>query len=189
MIFFSYFLFSINTVEISRDCSLVATGCSDSSIKLWDINQSHTRNFGTIVTKRDEEDGSIIEQRGNEDYHILCGHSGPVYSLSFSPDNKFLLSSSEDSTVRLWSMETKTNLVCYKGHNYPVWDTDFSPLGYYFASASHDRTARIWSTDHIFPLRVLAGHLSDVDVNSLFIIISFFLFWFTLKYFIFNNSV
>lgn len=68
--------------------------------------------------------------------------------------------------VRLWSMETKTNLVCYKGHNYPIWDVDFSPLGYYFASASHDRTARIWSTDHIFPLRVLAGHLSDVDVKS-----------------------
>ena len=65
-------------------------------------------------------------------------------------------------------MKTKTNLVCYKGHNYPVWDVDFSPLGYYFASASHDGTARIWSTDHIFPLRVLAGHLSDVDVCIFF---------------------
>ena len=32
-------------------------------------------------------------------------------------------------------------------------------------SGSHDRTARIWSTDHIQPLRVLAGHLSDVDVS------------------------
>lgn len=90
--------FSINTIEISRDCSLVAAGCSDSSIKLWDINQTHTRNFGTIVTSTDENDGSIIEKKGNEDYHILCGHSGPVYSLSFSPDNKFLLSGSEDST-------------------------------------------------------------------------------------------
>jgi transcription initiation factor TFIID subunit 5 len=60
-------------------------------------------------------------------------------------------------------MEMKTDLVSYKGHNYPVWDVEFSPLGYYFATASHDRTARIWSTDHIFPLRVLAGHLSDVE--------------------------
>jgi len=153
---------SVNTIEISRDCSLVAAGCSDSSVKLWDVNQTHTRNFGTIIRTQDET-GSLVKKRGDQDYDILHGHSGPVYSLTFSPENKFLLSSSEDSTVRLWSMETKTNLVCYKGHNYPVWDVDFSPLGYYFASASHDRTARIWSTEHIFPLRVLAGHLSDVD--------------------------
>ncbi|KAH6829435.1 TBP-associated factor 5 [Perilla frutescens var. hirtella] len=33
----------------------------------------------------------------------------------------------------------------------------------YFASASHDRTARIWSMDRIQPLRIMAGHLSDVD--------------------------
>ena len=85
--------------------------------------------------------------------------------------------------VRLWSLEMKSDLVAYKGHNYPVWDVEFSPLGYYFATASHDRTARIWryatykqrfrvlicsvSTDHIFPLRILAGHLSDVEVRVL----------------------
>ncbi|XP_027941717.1 transcription initiation factor TFIID subunit 5-like isoform X2 [Vigna unguiculata] len=39
----------------------------------------------------------------------------------------------------------------------------FSPAGHYFASCSHDRTARIWSMDRIKPLRIMAGHLSDVD--------------------------
>ncbi|KAL0920798.1 hypothetical protein M5K25_009967 [Dendrobium thyrsiflorum] len=40
---------------------------------------------------------------------------------------------------------------------------EFGPFGHYFASASHDRTARIWSMDRIQPLRIMAGHLSDVD--------------------------
>jgi transcription initiation factor TFIID subunit 5 len=96
-------------------------------------------------------------------YAKYVGHSGPVYKTSFSPDNKFLLSASEDSTIRLWSNETQMNLVCYKGHNYPVWDVEFSPVGFYFASASYDRTARLWSTARIQPLRIFAGHLSDVD--------------------------
>ncbi|KAH6761508.1 TBP-associated factor 5 [Perilla frutescens var. hirtella] len=61
-------------------------------------------------------------------------------------------------TFLLWSTKLNANLVCYKGHNYP-----FSPMGHYFASASHDRTARIWSMDRIQPLRIMAGHLSDVD--------------------------
>ena len=40
-----------------------------------------------------------------------------------------------------------------------------SPMGFYFISCSHDRTARLWSTDHIQPLRIFAGHCSDVDVS------------------------
>uniref|UniRef100_A0A0E0ACL2 TFIID subunit TAF5 NTD2 domain-containing protein n=1 Tax=Oryza glumipatula TaxID=40148 RepID=A0A0E0ACL2_9ORYZ len=100
---------------------------------------------------------------GKRPYSLFQGHSGPVYSAAFSPFGDFLLSSSSDSTIRLWSTKLNANLVCYKGHNYPVWDVQFSPVGHYFASASHDRTARIWSMDKIQPLRIMAGHLSDVD--------------------------
>ena len=42
-----------------------------------------------------------------------------------------------------------------------------SPRGHYFATASHDRTSRLWSTDHPQPLRILAGHVSDVNVRVL----------------------
>jgi len=147
---------SINCVDIARDASVVAGGFSDSSIKVWDLQKDHQRIFGK------EKEVSTARKR-TTDYVRLLGHSGPVYSCSFSPDNQYLISASEDNTARLWSLETRTNLVCYRGHNYPVWDVEFSPLGYYFATASHDRTARLWSTDHIYPLRIFAGHLSDVD--------------------------
>lgn len=69
--------------------------------------------------------------------------------------------------MRLWSLDTFTNLVSYKSHNYPIWDVDFGPYGFYFATASHDRTARLWSCDHINPLRIFAGHLSDVNVSRI----------------------
>jgi transcription initiation factor TFIID subunit 5 len=45
-----------------------------------------------------------------------------------------------------------------------VWACAFAPLGHYFASASADRTARLWCTERGRPLRLLAGHHSDVSV-------------------------
>ena len=80
-------------MEVSADGTIVGTGFSDSSIKLWDVKKSHTRLFGTVAT---ENNG--MEKRADDDHLLLLGHSGPVYSLSFSPDNQFLLSSSEDTT-------------------------------------------------------------------------------------------
>ncbi len=146
--------FSLNHVEVSQDCSMIAGTFSDSTVRLWDLNKQRKR----ILQPVDEE-----EKKANQ-YKVLVGHSGPVYSASFSPDHLFLLTASEDKTVRLWGLETKSTLVTYKAHNFPVWDVDFSPLGYHFVTASNDRTAKLWSTDSTSPLRIFAGHLSDVNV-------------------------
>ena len=44
-----------------------------------------------------------IPKEKNDEFFELIGHSQPVYGLSFSPDNQFLLSCSADGTARLWS--------------------------------------------------------------------------------------
>ncbi|GAB2296017.1 Transcription initiation factor TFIID subunit 5 [Dionaea muscipula] len=157
---------SLNCASISHDGSLVAGGFSDSSLKIWDMAKLGQQGGmsadqgGSNAAANENVLGSV---GGKRSYTLFQGHSGPVYSACFSPLGDFVLSSSSDSTVRLWSMKLNANLVCYKGHNYPVWDVQFSPFGHYFASCSHDRTARIWSMDRVQPLRIMAGHLSDVD--------------------------
>ncbi|KAF9956224.1 Transcription initiation factor TFIID subunit 5, partial [Modicella reniformis] len=157
---------NINCVAMSEDATLMAAGFSDSYVKLWSLNGEKLRGFRSNFNPahiNDSNDLSRVRETSGTDSRKLIGHAGPVFGASFSPDNKYLITCSEDKTARLWSTNTLTNLVCYKGHNYPVWDVDFGPLGFYFATASHDRTARLWSCDHIYPLRIFAGHLSDVD--------------------------
>lgn len=108
----------------------------------------------------------MMDDRTAETCRTFLGHNGPVYRCSYSPDKTMMLSCSEDTTIRLWSLQTWTCVVVYRGHQYPIWDVRFSPHGHYFATCSHDKTARLWATDNNQPLRIFCGHYSDVDVSS-----------------------
>lgn len=130
----------------------MAGSFADSSLRVWDLKGSSSN--------------SPVSAPKNA-LHVLNGHSGPVYSTSFSPDNRWLLSCSEDQSARLWSLDTHSNIVCYRGHQAPIWDVQFSPLGFYFATASHDKTARLWATSQISPMRIFVGHMSDVNVLAI----------------------
>jgi transcription initiation factor TFIID subunit 5 len=159
----------LTSVEICEDASLMSAGFSDSVVRVWSLTSAKLRSIKSseelnIIDKEaDDVLEHIMDDRSATDSKVLHGHSGPVYSSCFSPDKNHLISSSEDGTVRLWSLHTWTSLVCYKGHTYPVWSVKYGPQGHYFASGGYDRTARLWSTDHYQPLRIFAGHHADVD--------------------------
>lgn len=152
---------SITCLDFSGDNELVAAGTSESYIRIWSLD-------GTAIQTDSPEPPSAS--------HRLIGHSGPVYAVSFAPSTsapsptdlktttKWLLSSSADSTLRLWNLDIFQQIVVYKGHIGPVWDLKWGPFGHYFVSGGHDKTARIWSTDKIRHLRLLAGHDDGVDV-------------------------
>ncbi|KAG0306688.1 Transcription initiation factor TFIID subunit 5 [Dissophora globulifera] len=145
---------NINCVAVTEDATMMAAGFSESYVRLWSLTSEKLRGFRSNFNPayiNDSNDLSRIQEKAGSESKKLVGHAGPVFGASFSPDNKYLITCSEDKTV------------CYKGHNYPIWDVNFGPQGFYFATASHDRTARLWSCDHIYPLRIFAGHLSDVD--------------------------
>ena len=147
-----------------RNGPVIAAGFADSTIKCWNWRTLNGTIPNTKSYQRNYESINLEDNENREcQYDTLIGHSGPVYSLSFNSDQQWLLSSSEDCTVRLWNVNNAESVVVYKGHQYAVWNVSFSPTDYMFATASHDRTARLWVTDRVTPVRVFAGHLADVE--------------------------
>lgn len=73
-----------------------------------------------------EREDDVYEEIKKQRKFKLCGHSDAIFSLSISPDKRYIVSGSYDQTVRLWSILTKTNLVVYKGHFSPVLSVKFS---------------------------------------------------------------
>ena len=64
---------------------------------------SHDRRL-VALARTDGKDIEVWETASGTKRGVLAGHDGPVVSLSFSPDSKYLASGSEDTTVLVWDM-------------------------------------------------------------------------------------
>ena len=68
-----------------------------------------------------------------------------VNTAAFSPDNKYVISASNDKTIRIWEAETGAQVgEPLQGHTDHVNSAAYSPTSKYIVSASNDKTIRIW---------------------------------------------
>lgn len=74
------------------------------------------------------------------------GHTTPVSSVAFSPDGSLLASCAGDQTVKIWSIEEKTELRTLRGHTDWVSGVVFAPDGRSVITVGVDRSVRVWDT-------------------------------------------
>ena len=125
---------------ISPDGNTIASGSSDTTVKLWSA-----------------KDGKLI--------HTLQGHQNEVRSVVFSPDGNTIASASLDNTVKLWSAKDGKLIHTLQGHQNSVWSVVFSPDGNTIASASSDKTVKLWNLDFDNLLNRSCNKLKDYLEN------------------------
>jgi serine/threonine protein kinase len=88
----------------------------------------------------------------------LTGHGDWVTSVAIAPDGRWLVSGSNDKSVRVWDLSDGALLGTLRGHTVVVNSVAVSPDGQWIASASNDGTVRVWDVKTGETRHVLRGY-------------------------------
>ncbi|MFA4828880.1 MAG: caspase family protein [Thermodesulfovibrionales bacterium] len=102
---------------------------------------------------------------------VQLGHTDQVTSVAFSPDGRYALSGSDDSTLKLWEVATGKEIRAFIGHKSSVVSGVFSSDGRYALSGGgrgsmfdnrFDPTIRLWDISSGKEIRTFTGHARSI---------------------------
>ncbi|MEG4031479.1 MULTISPECIES: serine/threonine-protein kinase [unclassified Microcoleus] len=170
---------SVNTLAVSPNSSILASGGGDNNLILWDLKTGRrmrtiaahkaavnaiafSRDGQTLASGSDDKTIRLWNVRTGSRLRTLSGHAGGVNAIALSRDGNTLASGSQDKTVRLWNLGTGEVRRIITGHGGPVNAVAFSPNGQIVASASTDNTIRLSNVQDGKRTRTFKGHSSWV---------------------------
>ncbi len=114
--------------------------------------------------------GAVYVKESKTDKPVkLNGHSEPVWSSAYSPDDKYFATASADNTAIIWDVATNKKARTLASHTNEVSSVDFSADGKYLATGSDDKSIRIWlveSGETVAEFTNLGGWITDVSFNN-----------------------
>lgn len=89
----------------------------------------------------------LFDFASGELVQTYTGHQGTVYSVAFSPDGRYIASSSEDNSIIVWHITQDEPSLSLYGHTGDVIAMRFSSESRFIISGGVDNTVRLWDIE------------------------------------------
>ena len=138
-------------VAFSPDGGRLATVGGDGALRVWSVADTGTPT-------------QLVRFDGQATPNSTTGFS-PLSTVCFSPDGRFVAAAGADSVVRVWDVQTKSEVRGLRGHTDWVTSVAFAPDGRFIASvaAEKDNTLRVFELPPLDGASAAGGHLLAVN--------------------------
>jgi len=173
---------NVIAVMYSPDTTKIATcGFDETALKIWDAKTGnllytieHDERVWSLAWTSDEKkfivgsDPSIMifDTATWQQIAILEGHTDAVHSLSLFQNDRLLVSASEDTTARLWNLDTNLPVGPPLQHQDEVQSAAISADGKLLVTGCCDKNAYVWDIHTILKDAGLEELLPILVVSS-----------------------
>ncbi|MCX6156964.1 MAG: protein kinase [Ignavibacteriae bacterium] len=91
------------------------------------------------------------------------GHKKSINSVCFTSCGKFIVSGSNDNTIKLWNCESGECIRTFEGHQDAVKSICVSPNGNLILSGSRDNTTKLWDINSGLCIKTFNEHTDSVQ--------------------------
>jgi WD40 repeat protein/predicted Ser/Thr protein kinase len=150
----------VQSVAFSPNGKRLAIGMQNGQVSILDFvtgrqSFSFHEHSGPVYTICFSHDGRLLASGGRDHRVVLYdvrqrvavpleGHRDGVSAVAFAPDDKTLVSTSWDGTIRFWSVANHQVALTMAHDGGPMGAVAFSPDGNLMATSGNDGTARLW---------------------------------------------
>jgi U3 small nucleolar RNA-associated protein 12 len=127
----------VGCVCMSRDGRLVAAGCEEGTLRVWDMS-----SYQVVVS--------------------FSGHRSAVTCIQFDCSGTRLVSGSKDTNVIVWDVVGECGLYRLRGHKGPVTGCRLLQYANILVTCSKDSLVKLWDLDTQHCFQTIVGHKSEV---------------------------
>lgn len=134
----------------------LVTGSQDLTVKKWEIPRQAQKKAKAVFTRK--------------------AHDKDINAVDINPTGQFFASSSQDKTVKIWSVAEGEVQGILRGHKRGVWSVKFAPANTpviqgdkgaiagkgLILTGSGDKTVKIWSLSDYTCIRTFEGHSNSI---------------------------
>lgn len=135
---------SIAWPKLSTD--YIVTGAQDLTLKCWTLPKMLVRSeIVNLSVKWTEK-----------------AHDKDINGVAISPNDKFVVSVSQDKTGKVWKMKSGKLIGTLCGHKRGIWCAMFSPVDQCIVTGSSDSTIKLWALSDFTCVKTFEGHTNSV---------------------------
>ena len=170
----------VRNIVTTSDSKYYISASADRSIRLFNIIDKEEefnfdKNDGYVFALYLSTDGTKLYSGAsdkiarvrtigtkNNKVVSLKGHEKCIMSVAVTSDSKYIVSGSEDKTLRIWDILNCSQVACITSHTETIWGVCVSPNMKYIGTASGDKTVGLFSFEEKKLIHSFTGHLNPI---------------------------